>query len=112
MQAKRFLLVVVAVGLLAALSWAGVSLWSGSRALASGDPQQKWEYMVVGINKAANMWGSAVTQLVKAKNMPFDLESGPCQNALDAAGRAGWELVAVDGILGGDQEFIFKRPLP
>ena len=113
MKVKQLILVLVAIGLLATLSWVGVSFLSGSRALASAYSQQKWEYLVVVVK--GSIWADAQVQagtLVKALGTPFYMESTTAQEALDAVGKQGWELVTVVGILKGDQEFVFKRPLP
>lgn len=108
MQAKR--LVLVLVGLFSALVWVGVPSLSGSRALASSSSQSRWEYLVVAVTKD-HIWYSQLGTLDKATGSPFAGESTGTETALDAAGKQGWELVGIVGILGGDQEFVFKRPV-
>ena len=117
MQAKRCLLVVGVVGLLVGVSWMGVSLLSNSRVLASTDPQQKWEYMVICPGKvgfsspfASPMDKSAGLSIGTSILPPT--EALDTETILDNAGKVGWELVTVVGVIGGDQEFVFKRPLP
>jgi len=109
---KRMLVTVLAVGCLVSLTWLGVSLLAGSKAVASSTPGQRWEYMVVGIVKT-QIWDMTLESgtFGKAGGMGFAYEAYVAQRPLDAAGIAGWELVTVVGVLGGDQEFIFKRPL-
>jgi len=117
MQVKRCLLVVGVVGLLVAVSWVGVSLLRGSRALASADPQQKWEYLIICPGKVQfaspfyNPMRKAAGLSIGTDIIP-PTEAADTETILDNAGEIGWELVTVVGLIGADQEFIFKRPLP
>jgi len=111
MQMKRMLVTVLAVGCLVSLTWLGASLFAGSEAVAGDTSQQRWEYLVVS-SKAYFAGGYLdSTPLQKAALTGFEEEALDLEVALDGVGGMGWELVTVVGIIGGDQEFIFKRPL-
>ncbi|MGD9675463.1 MAG: hypothetical protein AB7V19_02105 [Candidatus Bipolaricaulia bacterium] len=114
MELKRVLVVVLAAGFLVSLTWLGASLFTGSKTIAAAIPGQRWEYMVVAMEKK-NVWSNQPMwsdKPAKAKGMPFIVESLTSENALDEAGRVGWELVTVVEELEVYQEFVFKRPLP
>ena len=113
MQAKRMLVTVLVVGCLISLTWLGASLLAGSKVVASSTPGQRWEYMVASF-KPSFCQGTSFSfdcPLQKAAQTGFDGEAVDLEASLDTVGRMGWELVTVVGMIGGDQEFIFKRPL-
>lgn len=68
--------------------------------------KQEWEYLVVSKGKV--YFYDPTNKQPESK--PFSSEATTTQSALDALGAEGWELVAVVGVIGGDQEFILKRP--
>jgi hypothetical protein len=79
----------------------------------------QWEYLVVSFGKA--YFGDPMSSLDKqaglSKIRAFSQagvmdaqEATHFQYNMDKLGRFGWELVAAVGMIGGDQEFIFKRP--
>lgn len=70
--------------------------------------KQEWEYLVV-TNGRVYFYGATGKQ---PATKPFTDEATGTQSALDKLGAEGWELVAVVGQIGGDQEFILKRPKP
>lgn len=80
---------------------------------ASRLPQ--WEYVVVSGGKtyfSSALEGSLVgdSKAVVASGSTFRDEALELQHKMDGLGQLGWELVAVIGAIGGDQEFLFKRP--
>ena len=81
------------------------------KANATPGVAQRWEYLVIAHGKVY-----FTTDLVKAEAFTYKdaslHESVETENVLDEAGAMGWELVDVVGVIGGDQEFIFKRPVP
>lgn len=84
----------------------------GIGTLANPDSVQKWEYLVVTPGKVYWCSGSSYgCPLEKVIGMGFRREAVECEKLLDEAGQMGWELVTVVGQIGGDQEFIFKRPV-
>jgi hypothetical protein len=131
MQTKRVLAVALAVVCAGCLAWVGASLVGGSRAVAQGSASQRWEYLIVspgqadwcaesatgrtdacpsGSIKSYSMFHLASPGNSAAYNHP--VEATNLEAYLDTIGLSGWELVAVIGLIGGDQEFVFKRPLP
>jgi len=76
----------VAVGLTATLSSPGTG--------------QDWEYLVVSIGKVYY----SDSPVYDCKYAPDDMR------VLNSIGADGWELVEIVGAIGGDQEFVFKRP--
>lgn len=79
---------------------------------------QQWEYLVVSSGKVLfysppeNPRDLNVNLGFKslAYNLPNLSEAVTLQKLLDTLGQEDWELVSVVGIIGGDQEFLFKRP--
>lgn len=72
---------------------------------------QQYEYMVVSFGKA---WFSSFGKAA----MYFDdgLNESACgalffEMNLDVLGADGWELVGIVGVIGGEQQFVLKRPL-
>jgi hypothetical protein len=113
MKMRRWFVATLGIGCLIGVAWLGSALFAGSKAMAEGTTPQGWEYMVASVSKY-DIWFETLSgeSLVKAAGMGFASEAYKLQNELDAAGASGWELVTVVGIIGGDQEFIFKRLLP
>ena len=70
--------------------------------------KQEWEYLVVSNGKV--YFGGIASD--KQSPTAFFQEATSTQSALDILGKQGWELVMVVGAIGGDQEFILKRPKP
>jgi hypothetical protein len=82
---------------------------------ASANKLPKWEYAVVSAGKVyfASVVQTSLAGGSKAAVAPeskFDSEAISLQASMDELGQLGWELVAVVGAIGGDQELIFKRP--
>ena len=108
---------LVLIALAAVLGWIGGSLFSNSKAIANPDGQQRWGYLVITKKVVFDRGGSLhviASPLEKAARYvtkPSEGESGETQAIFDKIGADGWELVAVIGLIGGDQEFIFKRPI-
>ena len=84
---------------------------------------QKWEYLVVSFGTVRDWCGIGAgrdncvdSQEPKAYCHYYlgeeCIEAPDTEALLDFQGRNGWELVAVVGQIDGDQEFVFKRPLP
>lgn len=99
---------------------------SSFRATSTAAPGDQWEYLVVTNGRV--YWEYASTSSVQATSSPpatwsvngnvyvstssaypFPEESVTTEKKLSLLGREGWELVAVVGAIGGDQEFILKR---
>jgi hypothetical protein len=115
MQTKRVLVVALAVVCAGCLAWVGSALFVGSTAVAEGTGTQRWEYLVVDIAKTTITLASGLAAVFapsKAGNWGFDAEQQYVEIKLDVAGAQGWELVTVIGVIGGDKEYVFKRPLP
>jgi hypothetical protein len=82
---------------------------------ASAGKVPMWEYAVVSAGKVyfASVVQTSLAGGSKAAVAPeseFDSEAISLQASMDELGQLGWELVAVVGAIGGDQELIFKRP--
>ena len=110
MKAKRFLvgLTVVAV-LMSFCAVYGATRATIQQGQATELPQ--WEYLVLSESPTFYVGARIDTPLHKPV-----LEEGQTvreaiylQVHLDNLGKQGWELVAVVGAIGGDQEFVFKR---
>jgi len=77
----------------------------------------EWEYLVVSFGKAyfagpltaSGKSGSAKLRAFSEVGL-FAQEATSIQGDLDKLGHYGWELVCAVGVIGGDQEFIMKRP--
>ncbi|MDZ7706193.1 MAG: hypothetical protein U5L04_17130 [Trueperaceae bacterium] len=73
----------------------------------------QWEYLIVSFGKVyftQPLEDGFETRAKTANTDTFGGEAIATQDSLDALGSAGWELVDVVGQIGGDQEFVFKRP--
>lgn len=73
----------------------------------------KWEYLVVAERRPTfhlSVAESTMQPLSQSGNdVPFVLEARALEGRLNEIGEAGWELVAVLGAVGGDQQYVFKR---
>ena len=69
--------------------------------------EQEWEYLVV---TGGGVYFNLVGEDRKQEEIGFSREANATQDALDILGAQGWELVGIIGAIGGDQEFILKRP--
>jgi len=68
----------------------------------------EWEYLVISYGKA--YFGVAEkTLLYQTIENGLGQEANDLQTNLDALGKFGWEVVAVVGSIGGDQEILLKR---
>lgn len=82
----------------------------------------KWEYLVLSLGKnfflslpsdpfyiSPNSGFKTLTYM----NAGFYIinEATFTQSQMDVLGKNGWELVDIVGIIGGDQQYVFKRPL-
>jgi hypothetical protein len=113
MNKKQFIIAVLSI-VLVALAVA----FTFSFSAANNPASQKWEYLIVSPGKV--YWcgesvnldcppGAAKADVSEATG--FKAEAVEQEQLLDRVGQQGWELVAIVGILGGDQEFVFKRPI-
>jgi hypothetical protein len=98
MNKKQFALVALSI---VALAVAFVVSFSA----ANSPTSQKWEYLAVTPGKV--YWSSVAS---KAKDTGCQ-EAIELEQLLDKLGQQGWELVSIVGLIGGDQEFVFKRPI-
>ena len=100
---------VIIEGMKRVLFWLLVLVLSLSSIFAA----DKWEYMVVGLGTAYfDSDSGKVTVYKDAENSALWAVDGASEfeSALDILGKEGWEVVTVVGVIGGDQEFILKRP--
>ena len=79
----------------------------------------EWEYLVVSYgttyftDPVLNLEGEAGASkilLLSELGITLPREATELQRDIDVLGRFGWELVAVVGTIGGDQQIVFKRP--
>lgn len=79
----------------------------------------QWEYLVISFGKTyySSPTDIAAKQAGESKLMIFGplggviaSEAVDVQRQVDALGRYGWELIGVLGSIGGDQQWVFKRP--
>lgn len=97
-----------------------ILLVTGIFLFAQKDPQpkQQWEYLIISPGETY-FTGERDTGLdMRMKllrygggNFASVSEAMEAENTLDKLGSFGWELVAIVGTIGGDQQFVFKRPL-
>lgn len=114
MNKKRFVLAVLSI-VLVALAVA----FTFSFSAANNPAAQKWEYLVVSPGKVywcgeAYLLRHCSSGTAKANvSAVTGFEGGEAvelEKLLDKVGQQGWELVTIVGLIGGDQEFVFKRP--
>ena len=97
----RQLPIVAVVVLALVLACALYAVAASRKPPATGGSAPQWEYLVVA--------DSNVTFAdVGSKRVPF-IEAIVVEEKMNKLGEQGWELVAVLGAIGGDQEFVFKR---
>lgn len=101
MSKKRFGLAALGI---VALAFAFVVSFSAANSPAS----QKWEYLAVTPGKV--YWSSVASKAEMSKDTAFR-EATELEQLLDKLGQQRWELVSIVGQIGGDQEFVFKRPI-
>lgn len=79
----------------------------------------QWEYLVISFGKTyfSSPTDIAAKQTGQSKLMIFGPLGGvvaqealDTQEQVDTLGRYGWELIGVLGTIGGDQQWVFKRP--
>lgn len=79
----------------------------------------QWEYLVISFGKTyfSSPTDIAAKQTGQSKLMIFGPLGGvvaqealDTQQQVDTLGRYGWELIGVLGAIGGDQQWVFKRP--
>lgn len=77
----------------------------------------EWEYLVVTYgetlfaNPLLDVDGtSSKVQMFSGLGVTIPMEAVNLQQNIDALGQHGWELVAIVGAIGGDQQLVFKRP--
>lgn len=92
-------------------------------ALAAGQQAaepREWEYLVVSYGQTSfidplmelEAMGTTFSKLEMFGEIgiTLPLEAIDLQRNIDVLGKFGWELVAVVGAVGGDQQLVFKRP--
>jgi hypothetical protein len=86
----------------------GASAYSQQSVAPAGSQRSEWEYLVISYGQA--YFGSPIkTESYLSAPSRAGQEAVSLQKSLDNLGKVGWELVAVIGIIGGDQELILKR---
>ena len=79
----------------------------------------QWEYLVVSFGKTyftsaadgdAKVSGSSKLLMYGPLGAVYAQEAQVTQAQIDTLGRYGWELLNVLGAIGGDQQWVFKRP--
>lgn len=115
MNKKRFIIAVLSI-VFVALAVA----FTFSFSAANNPASQKWEYLVVSPGKV--YWcgeyfilndcppDTAKADVSEATGFKGG-EAVELEQLLDRVGQQGWELVDIVGQIGGDQEFVFKRPI-
>ncbi len=117
---KILILSVIIVGALAHPSLAQPSRPSVPARVSDLKIEKQWEYLIVSPGKvyfSNPLTDEAAKTSGKSKLLNFSnaglftgSEGISTQTAIDVLGKFGWELVAVVGAIGGDQEMVFKRP--
>ena len=114
MNKKRFILAVLSI-VLVALAVA----FTFSFSAANNPASQNWEYLVVTPGKVIwcgeyiffNDCPPSTAKPDVSEATGFKGEAVELEQLLDRVGQQGWELVSIVGVIGGDQEFVFKRPV-
>ena len=76
------------------------------------DKYQQYEYMVVSFGKGFYIFPTSKLENYFEDGLSEDaLSAFNLEMNLDILGKDGWELITVTGVIGGDQQFILKRPL-
>lgn len=107
---------------------AAALLLTGAHAAAQASPPAattkvstdgQWEYLVISFGKTyfSSAADISAKQTGQSKLMIFGPLGGvvaqealSTQQQVDTLGRYGWELIGVLGAIGGDQQWVFKRP--
>ena len=107
---------------------AAAALLTGAHAAAQASPPAattkvstdgQWEYLVISFGKTyfSSAADISAKQTGQSKLMIFGPLGGvvasealDTQDQVDTLGRYGWELIGVLGAIGGDQQWVFKRP--
>lgn len=107
---------------------AAALLLTGAHAAAQASPPAattkvstdgQWEYLVISFGKTyfSSAADISAKQTGQSKLMIFGPLGGvvasealDTQDQVDTLGRYGWELIGVLGAIGGDQQWVFKRP--
>ena len=79
---------------------------------------EQWEYLIVSYGKTSFAsvsesvadGSSKLTAFKEFSELLYGSEAISTQEKLDILGRLDWELVSVVGAIGGDQQFVLKRP--
>jgi hypothetical protein len=79
---------------------------------------EQWEYLIVSYGKTSFVsvsesvadGSSKLTAFKEFSELLYGSEAISTQEKLDILGRLDWELVSVVGAIGGDQQFVLKRP--
>ena len=69
---------------------------------------QQWEYIVVSYGKTT-FEGPQKTLAYRTLGLSSGSEATDVEANLDIMGRFGWEIVAIIGAIGGDQQIVLKR---
>jgi len=111
---------MLAVLSLASVVWCVGTTSAWTAAVASTDAQAssgvpQWEYLVVTGGKTyfsptLERSAEGESKAILAGASTFTSEAVAAETQMDALGHRGWELVAIVGAIGGDQELVFKRP--
>lgn len=83
-------------------------------ALTTNALAHQWEYLVIKHDQTSAALEHATgarVQLISACSVTVDGDTSALQLDLDTLGRHGWELAAVIGAPGAQQQIVFKRPL-
>lgn len=102
------------------LSFAIVFSVTAQTATRTRTNQAQWEYLVVSFGKVyfsdpmtdPEAKSSGLSKLLSFSQAGIVIakEGLTTQKPMDTLGKFGWELVAIVGAIGGDQEMLFKRP--
>ena len=79
---------------------------------------EQWEYLIVSygktsfssVSESVGNGSSKLTAFREFSELLYGSEALSAQEKLDILGRLDWELVSVVGSIGGDQQFVLKRP--
>lgn len=119
MQIPSFLVVVLMGVLLASSAVAAERNPSDKLQRSTDSPRDQFEYLVMTLGKTVfqtvddgRVRASGLAKLLPYAdaNLIHAKEAIAIQQSLDNLGKFGWELVTVVGVIGGDQQMIFKRP--
>ena len=114
---KPFLILILAVLPFVAVQASAQATSPAAMAKVSNDGQ--WEYLVISFGKTYFSSPADISskQTGQSKLMIFGPLGGviasealDTQDQVDTLGRYGWELIGVLGSIGGDQQWVFKRP--